>query len=394
MSASKSTASQAKYTSGNKVELVGGGKPYFDLLIWLINEARESIHLQTYIYSDDETGRLVANALIAAAKRNVEVFLLVDGYASRQLSTHFVNELKQSGIHFRFFDPVFNSKYYYFGRRLHHKLAVVDTRHAVVGGINISNSYNDLPGKSAWLDFALHVEGEIVRELCVLCWKSWHRYKPDMGLTPCEEKQIDFDISPDESIQIRMRRNDWVRRKNQVSKSYLEILRQAKSEIIIISSYFLPGKKFRNNISAAIKRGVKIKLVLAGTSDVSIAKDAERHIYRWLFKNNVEVYEYQPGILHGKMAICDDQLLTIGSYNVNNISAFASIELNLDVSNQKFVHSVKQHIEEIIRKDCAQVVEKKFIAHNHFLQRLWQDTCYETIRLLFYLFTFYFKQKE
>ena len=363
-------------------------------MIWLINEARESIHLQTYIYSDDETGRLVANALMAAAKRNVQVFLLVDGYASRQLSAHFVNELKQSGIHFRFFDPIFNSKYYYFGRRLHHKLAVVDTRHALVGGINISNSYNDLPGKSAWLDFALHVEGEIVRELCVLCWKTWNRYKPDMGLTPCEEKQIHFDISPDESIQVRMRRNDWVRRKNQVSKSYLEIFRQAKSEIIIISSYFLPGKKFRKNISAAIKRGVKIKLVLAGTSDVSIAKDAERHIYRWLFKNNVEVYEYQPGILHGKMAICDDQLLTIGSYNVNNISAFASIELNLDVSNQKFVHSVKQHIEEIIRKDCVQVIEKKFIAHNHYLQRLWQDTCYETIRLLFYLFTFYFKQKE
>ena len=135
-------------------------------------------------------------------------------------------------------------------------------------------------------------------------------------------------------------------------------------------------------------------MVLAGTSDVSIAKDAERHIYRWLFKNNVEVYEYQPGILHGKMAICDGQLLTIGSYNVNNISAFASIELNLDVSNQKFVHSVKQHIEEIIKKDCVQVIEKKFIAHNHYLQRLWQDTCYETIRLLFYLFTFYFKQKE
>jgi len=215
-----------------------------------------------------------------------------------------------------------------------------------------------------------------------------------MGLTPCEEKQIQFDISPDESVLVRMRRNDWVRRKSQVSKSYLEIFRQANSEIVIVSSYFLPGKKFRKNIVAAINRGVKIKVVLAGTSDVYIAKEAERHIYRWLLKNNIEVYEYTPGILHGKMAICDDQWMTIGSYNVNNISAFASIELNLDVSNRDFVCSVKRNIEEIIKKDCVQVIEKKFLAHNHFLQRLWQDTCYETIRLLFRLFTFYFKQKE
>ena len=139
---------------------------------------------------------------------------------------------------------------------------------------------------------------------------------------------------------------------------------------------------------------MKVKLVLAGTSDVYIAKQAERHMYRWLFKNNIEIYEYMPGILHGKMATCDNKWMTMGSYNVNNISAYASIELNLDVYDERFVKSVNQIIETIIKKDCMQVSENKFRAHNHFLQRLWQDTCYETIRMLFYLFTFYFKQKE
>jgi cardiolipin synthase len=110
----------------------------------LINKATESIHLQTYIYDDDETGRQVADALIAAAKRNVSVYLLTDGYASQVMAKKFIHELKVSGVHFSFFEPLFRSKYFYFGRRLHQKVFVADTKFALVGGINITNRYNDM----------------------------------------------------------------------------------------------------------------------------------------------------------------------------------------------------------------------------------------------------------
>ncbi|MFI5153984.1 MAG: phosphatidylserine/phosphatidylglycerophosphate/cardiolipin synthase family protein [Chitinophagales bacterium] len=382
------------YAHNNNVSLVFGGRPYFELLLQLIGEAKESVHLQAYIFDEDETGQMVADALVMAAKRNVQVHLLVDGYASQGISNSFVESLKKGGVNFRFFDPLFKSKYYYFGRRLHHKLAVFDSSRAIVGGINISNNYNDLPGKPAWFDFALHLEGETARELCILCWKTWFGYPKQMDLTPCEEKLIQFDINPSQSSQVRMRRNDWVRRKNEVSGSYLEIFRQASDQVIVISSYFLPGKRFKKNMAAAVRRGARVKLILASRSDVWIAKQAERHIYRWLLKNRIEIYEYQSAILHGKMAICDSKWMTLGSYNLNNISAFASIELNLDVKDEKFVHSVRNMVESIIDQDCIQVSEENFRARSHFLQRLWQDICYETIRLLFYLFTFYFKQKE
>lgn len=394
MFTAKSTGNLSGYTACNKVKLIRGGKAYFDLLLRLVEEAKESIHLQTYIFDDDETGRQVANALILAARRNLQVYILVDGYASQGIPLPYINELKEAGIHFRFFEPLFRSKFYYFGRRLHHKLLVIDSRQAIVGGINISNNYNDLPGKPAWLDFALHVEGEAVKQLCVLCWKTWNGFPRLMGLTPCEKRLVHVDIKPEEGSWVRMRRNDWVRRKNQISKSYLEMFRQATSQIIIVSSYFLPGKQFRKNIADAVNRGVKIKLVLASTSDVRITKQAERYMYRWLFKNNIEIFEYMTSILHGKMAICDDAWLTTGSYNVNDISAFASIELNLDVYDEKFVEMTKQSIETIIERDCTRITSEKFNTHNHFIQRLWQETCYKSIRMLFYLFAFYFKQKE
>jgi cardiolipin synthase len=215
-----------------------------------------------------------------------------------------------------------------------------------------------------------------------------------MGLTPCETDPPQFHIPATENCLVRMWRNDWVRRKNEISGSYREIFRKANDQIIIVSSYFLPGKEFRTGIWKAAHRGVIIKLVLAGASDVWIAKQAERHMYRWLLKNNVEVYEYQPCILHAKMAICDGKWLTLGSYNVNNISAFASIELNLDVNNEPFTGSVKEKIETIIEKDCVRITEHNLNSNNTFLQRIWQSICYESIRILFYLFTFYFKQRE
>ena len=149
----------------------------------MISSARHTLHLQTYIYDEDATGKAVADCLKQAASRGVKVYLMVDGYASQSLSSKFIRDLEDHQVYFRFFEPVFRSRYFYFGRRLHHKVLVVDSQVALVGGINISDKYNDLPGKPAWHDYALHVEGEIPQQLCVLCWKSWQGFPSDRKST-------------------------------------------------------------------------------------------------------------------------------------------------------------------------------------------------------------------
>lgn len=388
------TKNPAEYSAVNRVQLIRGGREYFDLLLKLINNATESIHLQTYIYDDDETGQQVADALKAAVKRNVSVHLLADGYASQVMAQHFINELKASGVHFRFFEPVFRSKYFYFGRRMHHKVFVADTKYALVGGINITNRYNDMPGNPAWLDFALYAEGEIAKDLCVLCWKSWKSYPKYMGITPCEEKQLLFDFKTEETSPVRMRRNDWVRRKNGISATYREMFRNARSHITIICSYFLPGKMIRRLLSNAAKRGVKIKIVTAGPSDVMLAKHAERWMYDWLLRNKIDLYEYQPAVLHAKVAVCDSEWLTIGSYNINDISAYASIELNLDVRHAGFARNVEQELETIIQNDCIHITKEKHVRTKNIFKQFIRWFSYEFIRLGLYLFTFYFKQRN
>lgn len=376
------------------VRLVQGGSAYFTLLLQLIAAARDSIHLQTYIFDDDETGEAVAAALKSAASRNVKVYLLADGYASQVMSQHFINALRDAGVQFRFFEPLFRSRYFYFGRRLHHKIFVADSAYALVGGINITNRYNDLHGERAWLDFALYIEGAVAAELCVLCWKTWNGFKATMPKAPCEQnREIQGkDMRLPESV-VHLKRNDWVRNKREISNSYISMFRHARSHITIVCSYFLPGKVIRRLLSVAAARGVKIKIITAGPSDVMMAKHAERWLYDWLLRNKIELYEYQPTVLHAKIAVCDGEWFTVGSYNINIISAYASIELNLDVHDPGLAADTEQFLLAIAEKDCRTITPETLSRNTNILQRLLRWFSYHFIRSVFYLLTFYYKQR-
>ncbi len=380
------------YKTLNRVTLLRGGKLYFDQLIKMIDDARETIHLQVYILDGDETGSMVADALKRAAGRGVEVFMLVDGYASQGLSDEFITALKDAGIHFRFFEPLLKSRNFYFGRRLHHKVVVTDARYSMVGGLNISNRYNDMPGESAWMDWGVFGEGEVATDLFRICKELWLK-------SAAAYKQAPIDVIPTyplltKECLVRVRRNDWVRKQNQISASYSEMFSHAKDQIIIMSSYFLPGRAMRRKIAAASKRGVHIKLVLAGYSDVMIVKYAERYIYHWIFKNKIRVFEYQKNVLHGKLSMYDDKWVTVGSYNVNFISAFASIELNLDIANDQFANTAKKAIDKIIADDCIEVSGNDFKTKYNIFHKFIHRVSYDFIQLVFFLFTFYFKPRK
>jgi cardiolipin synthase len=385
-------SSTAKYTTGNKVALIRGGKKYFELLENIINQAKFIIHLQVYIFNEDETGNLIINALLRAAGRGVKIFILVDGYASRNISRACIQNLKSAGIHFRWFNPILKSRYFYFGRRLHHKVVVVDDFVSLVGGVNITNRYNDFDNP-AWLDWALLVQGEISLNLNKICADIWNK----SGWGKPSETKYKLPVpalNPSANCFVRARVNDWVRSKNQISKSYIEMLKHARQSVIIMSSYFLPGHIIKKHLSAAAKRGVSVKIIVAGVSDVQLAKQAERYMYNWLLKNNIEIYEYKKAVLHGKLSTCDEKFVTVGSFNLNNISAYASIELNLDVLDMTFAKETRTVLQKIIQEDCHQIKEAEYRVAGNVWTRAWQRICYDIYRLVLYLFTFYFKKQH
>lgn len=384
------------YKGNNRVRLVQGGQEYFALLEQQIDNAQYTVYVLVYIFDDDHTGTQIADALKRAAQRGVRVYLLVDGYGAR-ITKHFIQELKASGVKFRKFNPLFRSKHFYISRRMHVKLVVVDAIYSLVGGRNIADYYNDLPGRPAWLDLALYIEGEVVPELERVCIRGWNgMLEPTVKaratpLADAGSRIAALDIK--KTCRVRVRRNDWVRTRTEILSSYYQLFHNAKEEIVILGSYFLPGYKMRRYMEKAANRGVRIKVVVTGVSDVVLAKYAERYLYKWMLRKKIEVYEYTSNVLHAKAAVADHRLMTIGSFNVNNLSAHVSIELNVDVENNEFVNEVQQQFNQIIANDCMQITDDWY-SKSSLLRRLMERLAYEALRLMLYVTTFYYKSEQ
>lgn len=370
-------------------ELIKGGKPYFESLLTDIQKAKHLICILTYIYEEDETGQMVELAVEKAAQKGVQIYLMVDGYASQKLSHRFREQMTKAGIHFKFFEPIFKSRHFYFGRRLHQKAVLIDGQLAFIGGVNFSNHYNDFPNKKAWLDFAVRVDGSVVQLLEQYFWEIW-------GNQPSYANSKTSSLSfskKQEPLIVSMAINDWIAGKKEITNSYKEMLRGAKKEVLILCSYFLPGTQMRKEIMKAANRGIQLKIVTAGPSDVPLAKHAERWLYDWMLRYGIKIYEYQHNILHGKIAVCDTTWMTIGSYNVNNISAYASLELNLNIKNEAFARLTKSAIETIILEDCILITRQQHLRKKNLFKQLGRWISFQFIRMIFKLCTFYFKQQ-
>jgi cardiolipin synthase len=369
-----------KYFEAEDLQLIYSGHNYFEVLEQLIDESRQTLHLQTYILEADETGRRVMDCLKRAAARGVKVYLLVDAFGSFPFPAGVKKELLAAGIHFRLFSPLFSSESIFLWRRMHHKIVVADGKAAMIGGINIADKYNDNSKGAPWLDYAVLTKGPVCAYLDLLCEQLYKKQK-SRQTSSWEKKTV---ISHNETAPrlVRFRRNDWIKRKNEIHSSYVESIVKAESSITIVASYFLPGKNFRKLLSKAASRGVKIKIILAGKSDISSVRLAENYLYDFYIRNNIELYEWQNSVMHGKAMIVDNTWATIGSYNLNFLSHYVSIELNADIIDPVFIRTFAAHIDEITDTCCSYIKIKKGEVSKSWLKKLKMWLAYNTYRMV------------
>jgi cardiolipin synthase A/B len=344
-----------KYYEANVIELVYSGQDYFEVLDAIINESVNSLYLQTYIFNIDETGLKVVDALKRASARGVEVYLLVDAYGSFPFPLDVAEDLRNFGVNLRLFSPLLSSESIFFGRRLHHKIVVADKKVALVGGINIANKYNEFKDAPAWLDYAVLIKGEVNEYLYFLCERFHKKLRPSLPDRWESKRRLMEHKVPKGQGYVRFRRNDWIRNQNEVYRSYIESLIKAEKKVIIVASYFLPGSTFRKRLKEAAKRGVEIQIIMSGKSDVTSASFAQYYLYDFYLESNIKLYEWNNSVMHGKAMIIDDTWATIGSFNLNFLSHYVSVELNVDVISDPFVRKFSNHLTEIIDTCCVPV---------------------------------------
>lgn len=363
-----------KYVKVDSIELLKSGNQFFDVLTSVIREAKSSIHFQTYIFANDTTGKRIAHELKEAAQRGVKVWLLLDGYGSKELPTDFIQDLRNAGIQLRFFGSVFSEENVSPLRRLHHKIVTIDENQLMVGGINIGDKYCGTPTEKPWLDYAVLMKGNVIKRIHQLCEyfyakkRSVYKVLNKGPFLTTGEKLVRFSC------------NDWVRRKNEIYRNYKAAIRKSTSTITIVGCYFLPGVLFLRTLKNASRRGVKIKILLGAQSDIPFFHHAEMYLYDYLLRYNIEIYEWTDSVLHGKAAVIDGKWSTIGSYNLNNLSRYKSIEFNVDIKDEKFSQQFQAELEEILNHKSKRITKENFAKKNHLFKKLWNFLVYSFYR--------------
>lgn len=372
--------SRHDYKDGHIIELLRSGENFFAACEKVIDEAKQFIHFQTYIIDDDETGRRIVNALIRAAKRGIRVYFLLDAYGGNSFSKELINKVEEAGILFRLFSPALITRGFQFSLRLHHKVLLADGDTAIIGGMNIADRYHGKAGLKEWLDFAILIKGPECVHVLFILKRLWNR--AFISRKERSRETIHNPVQYAENIKVKVLQNNWYRNKIEILKSYRSALKHAQNRMTIFGGYFLPGRNERRLLRNASRRGVNIKIVLSADSDAPVFKRATNFLYDFILRNNIVIYEYLSSNLHAKVATVDGRWSTIGSYNMNHLSDYGSIEMNADILDNQFAEKFEGLLQEIIEKDCRQVTFEEYIRRKTWLFQLTDWFSYQMIRIM------------
>jgi len=371
--------SRHDYKNGHSIELLRSGENFFSACEKIIDEARQYIHFQTYIVDDDETGRRIVDALIRAAGRGVRVYFLLDAYGGSSFSKELTALVEEAGVLFRKFSPRLITKGFQMSLRLHHKVLLADGEVAVIGGMNIANRYHGSPDFKEWLDFAIIMKGPECAHVLFMLKKLWNR--TFISKKERSNETVHDPVLYEDDVKVKVIHNNWYRNKIEILKSYRSAIKHAQNRMIFFASYFLPGRNERRLLRNASRRGVDIKIILAAESDAPVFKRATNFLYDFILRNNIKIYEYLPSNLHAKVATVDGNWSTIGSYNMNHLSDYGSVETNADILNAGFAEMFEKLLLGIIEKDCRQVTFNEYIKRKTWLFQFTDWLSYQMIRI-------------
>jgi cardiolipin synthase len=350
---------------GHHLQLLEGSGELFPALVAAIDSAQLEVRLETYIFDFNRGSGEVAYALERAARRGVEVKVLVDGVGSGDLPEASVHRLRLAGVHWQVYSPTGPLGLLWPGqwRRLHRKLCVIDRRVGFCGGINILDDFHD-PNHGALtaprLDFSVRVTGPLVAEMHATMERLWRRVDAMQRLRHAQltgslmtlrasgtaaaapAAKVASHGLPRARAALLLRDN--LGNRAAIERAYLRAIGRAREEIIIANAYFVPGGRMRRALANAARRGVRVRLLLQGRYEYFMQYYASRPVFGSLLRAGVEIFEYEPSFLHAKVAVVDRHWATVGSSNLDPLSLLLAREANVIVEDAAFAERLHQRL--------------------------------------------------
>jgi cardiolipin synthase A/B len=355
----------ARWVEGNDIRLLENGEQFFPRVFACIANAKKEVVLETFILFEDNAGLQLHEALLAAARRGVQIDVTVDGFGSPDLSDRFIDSLTEAGVRVHVFDPgkrLFGQRLNML-RRMHRKIVVIDGEIAFVGGINFSADHLIQSGPQSKQDYAVEIRGPLVAEIQRFTHgalaqgqryqrvRHWFRSRRRLRVSP---RDLPHEGSAAALLVVR----DNGEHKSDIEHHYRIAIRAARRRIIIANAYFFPGWRFIRDLRHAARRGVDVRLILQGEPDMPIVKTAASMLYHRLLGAGVRIYEYCERPLHGKIALMDDEWSTVGSSNLDPLSLGLNLEANIVIRDCDFNRNMFAQLLRMMRHSCKQITHE------------------------------------
>ena len=324
------------FTRGNRAALLINGQATFAAIFDALENARHYALVQTFIIRDDDLGHRLKEILLRRAAAGVRIHLLYDGIGCRALPSRYVAELRAAGCQVHAFGSGFFGHRYQINFRNHRKAVVVDGRLAFVGGHNFGDEYL---GKSLelghWRDTHIQVEGPAVQDIQAIFLEDWYWTTGERPELIWEPETLDGNC-----ISILPLETGPESRLETCTLFFHELIAGARTRLWITSPYFVPDEGLVNALQAAALRGVDVRIMLPAYPD---------HLHVWLASFSyleqmdaagVNIYRYQQGFLHQKVALVDESLAVVGTANLDNRSARLNFEVSIVVADRPFASKV------------------------------------------------------
>ncbi len=340
----KSLKNRSFTTKNNRVKILTNGEEKFPEVFTAIEKARHHIHIEYYIYDNDRIGNQLAELLIRKQQEGVKVRFIYDDFGSQKIRKSIVKKLKKAGVEAV---PFYKITLIYLANRLnyrnHRKIVVIDGKVGFVGGINVSDKYINVPAKKLfWRDTHLKIEGAAVLNLQYTFLTDWN-FSAEQNIAFSEEY---FPVSylknnqlGNVSMQIQASGPDSDY--PTILYSLMHLIASTRKEILITTPYFIPNKSLLDVLKIASLKGVNVKLLMPKVSDSVIVNLTAQSYYDELLEAGIEIYLYKKGFIHAKTMVCDGEIATIGTANLDNRSFELNFEINAEVHNVETAQNLR-----------------------------------------------------
>jgi cardiolipin synthase len=346
-------SSQSYFTQDNKVDIYFSGEEKFEALFKSIENAKNFIHLEYYIFKKDHLGKKMLNVLVNKAKEGVEVKLLVDGMGGRTLTRSFLKPLIDAGGEVGiFFPPLVPFVSIRINYRNHRKIAIIDGKEAYLGGFNIGDEYLGKNKKFGyWRDTHIKIVGSAISSLQWRFFLDW-RFATKRGVGNCQSYIVDEDVDSHVGIQIVNSGPDskWP----SIKDGYLKMISNAREKIYIQTPYFIPDDSMFEALKTAGLSGVDVRVMIPNKPDHPFVYWAGLSYMGELLHAGVKFYTYEKGFLHSKVFIMDEFVSSVGTANLDIRSFKLNFEVNAfiydSIINLKLTDQFKKDLD-----DCKEI---------------------------------------